>query len=126
MNKTTKIVLGILAIFIVGVSIGVAFANPVEATKYQNKDNITVEVKDNEKTVNVTCNYNDSLKQYLGHAYQNGKTYSVIIFYEYKDGMQHGKKGWWTSASDAGMSDNARTDNKHNNDHPITTLKLQG
>lgn len=126
MNKSTKVVLCVLAILIAGVSLGVAFAEPVGATKYKNMDNITVEIEDNEKTVNVTCNYNDSLNQYLGHTYQNGKRYSVSIFYEYRDGMQHGKKGWWTSASDAGMSDNAKTDNKYNNDHPITKLKLQG
>lgn len=126
MKKTTKIVLCVLAIFIVGVSLGVAFTDPVEATKYENKDNITVEIKDNEKTVNVTCNYNDSHSQYLGHTFQNGKRYDVSIFYEYRDGMQHGKKGWWTSATDGGMSDNARTDSKHNNDYPITALELQG
>lgn len=124
MNKTTKVVLCVLAIFIVGVGLGVAFADSVEATKYNNKDEITVEIKDNDKTVNVTCKYNDSYSQYLGHKYQNGKRYDVIIFYEYKDGMQHGKKGWWTSATDGGMSDNAKTDSKHNNDYPITKLRL--
>lgn len=126
MNRSTKIIIFVLAIFFIGVSIGVVFAEPVEATKYKNMDNITVEINDDEKTVNVICNYNESYKQYIGHTYQNGKRYDVTIFYEYKDGMQHGKKGWWTSATDGGMSDNAKTDSKHNTDYPITTLRLQG
>lgn len=125
MNKRTKIVICVLAIFIVGMTLSVAFAEPVEAKKYKNKKSITVKVKDNKKTVKVKCNYKSSYKQYLGHKYQNGKRYDVCINYEKKNGMQHGKKGWWTSATNGGMSDGAKTGYKHNTKHPVTTVKLR-
>ena len=37
MNKRTKILICVLAIFIVGMTLSVAFAEPVEAKKYKNK-----------------------------------------------------------------------------------------
>ena len=49
MNKNTKILICVLAIFIVGMTISVAFAEPVEAKKYKNKKSITVKVIDNKK-----------------------------------------------------------------------------
>lgn len=124
MNRHTKIVICTLAIFIAGMTLGIAFADSVEAKKYNNKTSITVKVKDNEKTVKVNCTYNESLKQYLGHTYENGKKYNAIIIYEKKDGMQGGKKGWWTSASDAGRADGAKTGSVHNYTHPVTTVVL--
>lgn len=124
MNRHTKIVICILAVFIVGMTLSMAFAEPVEAKKYNNKNSIIVTVKDNNDTVKVNCTYNESHKQYLGYKYQNGKRYDVCICYEKTDGMQGGKKGWWTSATDAGKTDGARTDYKHNTNHPVTTVKL--
>ncbi|WP_295611861.1 hypothetical protein [uncultured Methanobrevibacter sp.] len=124
MNKRTKILICVLAMFIVGMTLSVAFAEPVEAKKYKNKKSITVKVKDNKKTVKVKCNYNNGHKQYLGHKYQNGKRYDVCINYEKKNGMQQGKKGWWTSATNGGMSDNAKTGSVHNYKYPVTSVKL--
>ena len=77
------------------------------------------------KTVKVKCNYKSSYKQYLGHKYQNGKRYDVTVCYEKKDGMQGGKKGWWTSATNGGMSDSAKTGSQHNKNHPVTKVKLR-
>ena len=66
MDKHTKIVLCILAIFIVGMTLIVAFAEPVNAKKYKNKNSITVKVKDGKKTIKVKCKYKKSYQQYLG------------------------------------------------------------
>ena len=124
MNKQTKIMLGVLAIFIVGMTLGVAVAEPVEAKKYKNKKSITVKVKDGKKTIKVKCKYKKSYNQYLGSKKKNGKRYDVFICYEKKNGMQMGKKGWWTSGTNGGMEDWAKSDAKHNKHHPVTSLKL--
>ena len=92
--------------------------------KYNNKNTITVTLKEGKKTIKVKCVYKKSHKQYLGSTYKNGKTYSVFVAYEYKNGMQGGKKGWWTSGSDAGLSDNAKRDTRYNRYHPVTSLTL--
>ena len=39
--------------------------------------------------------------------------------------MQNGKKGWWTSGTNAGMEDYAKMDTRYNKYHPVTTLSLQ-
>ena len=57
MNKHTKIVICVLAIFIVGMTLSVAFAEPVNAKKYKNKKSITVKIKDGKKTIKVKCKY---------------------------------------------------------------------
>lgn len=125
MNKNTKILICVLAIIIVGMTLSVAFAEPVEAKKYKNKNSITVKVKDGKKTIKVKCKYKKSYKQYLGHKYKNGKRYDVYVAYEKKNGMQHGKKGWWTAATNGGMSDYAKTGCKHNKYHPVTKVTLR-
>ena len=125
MKKQTKIVICVLAIFIVGMTLGVAFSQPVEAKKYKNKKTITVKVKDGKKTIKVKCKYKKSYKQYLGSKKYKGKRYDVSVCYEKKNGMQFGKKGWWTSGSNGGMEDWAKTGAKHNKYHPVTTLKLR-
>lgn len=38
MNKQTKIILAVLAIFIVGMTLSVAFAEPASAVKYKGKN----------------------------------------------------------------------------------------
>lgn len=124
MDKHRKIMLCVLLMFIVGMTLSVAFAEPVEAKKYKNKKSITVKVKDGKKTVKVKCKYKKSYKQYLGSKKKNGKTYSVYVAYEKKNGMQNGKKGWWTVGTNAGMEDNAKCDAKHNKYHPVKKLKL--
>lgn len=124
MNKHTKIVICVLAIFIVGMTLSVAFAEPVNAKKYKKKNSITVKVKDGKKTIKVKCKYKKSYKQYLGSKKKNGKRYDVSICYEKKNGMQMGKKGWWTTGTNGGMEDWAKVDYKHNKHHPVTKLKL--
>ena len=37
MNKLTKITIAVLAIFVIGMTISVAFADPVSAVKYKGK-----------------------------------------------------------------------------------------
>ena len=125
MNKNKKILIFVLAIFIVGMTLSVAFAEPVNAKKYKNKKYITVKVKDGKKTVKVKCKYKKSYKQYLGSKYKNGKRYDVSVCHEKKNGMQGGKKGWWTSATNGGMSDYAKTGYKHSYRSPVTCLKLR-
>ena len=124
MNNNTKLVLAILAIFIVGMTLSVAFAEPASATKYKKKSSITVKVKDGKKTIKIKCKYKKSYKQYLGSKKKNGKRYDVYVCYEKKNGMQNGKKGWWTSGSNGGMEDWAKTGVGYNKYHPVTTIKL--
>ena len=101
MNKHTKIAICVLAVFIVGMTLSVAFAEP-----------------------EVKCKYKKGYKQYLGSKKKYGKTYSVYVCYEKKNGMQNGKKGWWTSGSNDGLSDWAKIDTRYNKHHPVTKLKL--
>lgn len=124
MNRHTKIAICVLAILIVGITLSVAFAEPVSAKKYKNKKSITVNVKDGKKIIKVKCKYKKSYQQYLGSKKKSGKLYSVCICYEDKNGMQGGKKGWWTSGTNAGMADGAKTDHRYNKYHPVTKLKL--
>ena len=49
MNKQTKIILAVLAIFIVGMTLSVAFAEPASAVKYKGKNSMTVTIKDGKK-----------------------------------------------------------------------------
>ena len=49
MNKQTKIILAVLAIFIVGMTLSVAFAEPASAVKYKGKKSLTVTIKDGKK-----------------------------------------------------------------------------
>ena len=44
-NKHTKILLCVLAIFIVGMTLGVAFAEPVDAKKFKGKSKYTWKIK---------------------------------------------------------------------------------
>jgi hypothetical protein len=124
MNRQKKILICVLAIFIVGMTVSVAFAEPVEAKKYKNKKCITVKVKDGKKTIKVKCKYKKSYGQYLGSKKKYGKRYDVCVCYEKKNGMQMGKKGWWTDATNGGMEDNAKYAYKHNKNHPVTKIKL--
>ena len=125
MKKHTKIVICVLAIFIVGMTLSVAFAEPVNAKKYKNKKYITVKVKDGKKTIKVKCKYKKSYKQYLGSKKKNSKRYDVYVCYEHKHGMQNGKKGWWTVGTNGGMSDWAKFGTAHNKYHPVTKIKLR-
>jgi hypothetical protein len=117
MNKNTKIVICVLAILVVGMTLSVAFAEPVNAKKYKNKKSLSVTIKDSKKTIKVKTKYKKSYQQYLGHKYQNGKRYDVYICYDHK-------YGWVSGATNGGMSNHAKFANKHNKHHPITRLTL--
>ena len=123
MNKRVLLLAIVLSVFLVGMLCAFA-VEPVEAHKYKNKKSIKVKVKDGRKKVRVKCKYKRSLQQYVGHKYKNGKRYDVCICHEYKNGMQGGKKGWWTDASNGGMEDYAKTGYKHNKYHPVTKITL--
>ena len=45
MNKQTKIMLGVLAIFIVGMTLGIAFAEPVDAKTFKSKSGYKWKIK---------------------------------------------------------------------------------
>lgn len=45
MNKQTKIMIGVLAIFIVGMTLGVAFAEPVDAKTFKGKSKYKWKIK---------------------------------------------------------------------------------
>lgn len=66
MNKQTKIILAVLAIFIVGMTLSVAFAEPASAVKYKGKKSMTVTIKDGKKKVKVKCKYKRSTGDYQG------------------------------------------------------------
>ena len=119
MNKGKVILCVLLAVFITGMIL-----TPVSATKYKHKNKITVKLIDGKKIIKVKCKYKKSYHQYLGTKYKYGKKYEVSIMYEKVNGLQGGKKGWWTSATNGGMEDYAKYDYKHNKYHPITTVKL--
>lgn len=46
MKRQTKILLGLLAVFIVGMTFGIAFAEPVNAKKFKSSTGYTWEIKD--------------------------------------------------------------------------------
>ena len=99
-------------------------AKTVKNGKYGNVNTITVTIKDGKKTIKVKCTYKRSYEQYLGHIYKYGKRYDVYVAYEKRDGMQCGKKGWHTVATNAGMSDNAKVGSGYNKYRPITKVTL--
>lgn len=123
MNKKILLLAIVLSVFVVGMVCAFA-AEPVHATQYKHKKSITVKVKDGKKTVKVKCKYKKGYKQYLGSKKKNGKKYSVYVAYEHKNGMQQGKKGWWTVATNAGMSNHAKTGSSYNKHHPVTKVTL--
>ena len=79
MDKQTKVLIAILAIFVIGMTMSVAFAEPVSAAKYKNKKYLTVKVKDGKKTIKVKTKYKSSYNQYLGHKKVNGYKYYVYV-----------------------------------------------
>lgn len=101
-----------------------SYAKTVVKGKYKNKKTITVKVKDGKKTIKVKCKYKKSYEQYLGYKYKYGKRYDVYVAYEKRNGMQNGKKGWWTVGTNGGLSDYASVGSKHNKYHPVTKVTL--
>ena len=123
MNKKILLLAVVVSIFVVGMVCAFA-AEPVHAAQYKHKKSITVKVKDGKKTIKVKCNYKKAYKQYLGTKKAHGKKYSVYVCYEHKNGMQNGKKGWWTGAMNGSISKSTKNIVKYNKKHPVTTIKL--
>ena len=116
MNKLTKITIVVLAIFVIGMSISVAFADPVSAAKYKGKKSITVTVKDSKKTVKVKCKYKSSTNSYSG---KKGK-YVVYVWKGPKQSPIY--NGWNTVAKNLKSHKEC---NKLGHKKPVTKVKLR-
>lgn len=115
MNKQTKIVLAVLAIFIVGMTLSVAFAEPVNAKKYKGKKSITVTIKDGKKKVKVKCKYKRSTDSYSG---KKGKYIATV----WKGPSQSPVyKGWNTVAKN---TKTWKVCNKLGHKKPVTKVRL--
>ena len=116
MNKQTKILVAVLAIFIVGMTLSVAFAEPASAAKYKGKKSITVTIKDGKKTVKVKCRY----KSGYGGSYsgQKGK-YIVDIWKGPKQSPIY--NGWNTVAKN---TKTWKICNKLGYKKPVTKVRL--
>lgn len=115
MNKQTKIVLAVLAIFIVGMTLSVAFAEPVNAKKYKGKKSLTVTIKDGKKKVKVKCKYKRSTGDYQG---KKGKYIATV----WKGPSQSPVyKGWNTVAKN---TKTWKVCNKLGHKKPVTKVRL--
>ncbi|MEE3490839.1 MAG: hypothetical protein VZR10_08220 [Methanobrevibacter sp.] len=117
MKKITKITIALLAIFVIGMTISMAFADPVSAAKYKGKKSITVKVKDGKKTIKVKCRY----KSGYGGSYhgQKGK-YIVDVWKGPKQSPIY--NGWNTQAKNLKTH---KACNMLGHKKPVTTLKLR-
>ncbi len=117
MNKLTKITIAVLAIFVIGMSISVAFADPVSAAKYKGKKSMTVTVKDGKKTVKIKCKY----KSGSGGSYSGKKGKYVV--YVWKGPKQSPiYNGWNTVAKNLKSH---KVCNKLGHKKPVTKVKLR-
>jgi len=115
MNKQTKIVIAVLAIFIVGMTLSVAFAEPAHAKKYKGKKSITVTIKDGKKKVKVKCKYKRSTGDYQG---KKGKYIATI----WKGPNQSAAfRGWNTVAKN---TKTWKVCNKYGHKKPVTKVRL--
>ena len=84
MDKQTKVLVAILAIFVIGMTMSVAFAEPVSAKsyKYKGKKTVTCKIKDKKrhKTVKVKAHYWKHGKYYLGGKDSGSYSYGVRYF----------------------------------------------
>ena len=117
MNKLTKITIVVLAIFVIGMSISVAFADPVSAAKYKGKKSITVTVKDGKKTVKIKCKY----KSGYGGSY-SGKKGKYIVDVWKGPKQSHFYNGWNTVAKNLKSHKEC---NKLGHKKPVTKVKLR-
>ena len=113
MDKQTKVLVAILAIFVIGMTMSVAFADPVSAAKYKGKKSITVKVKDGKKTIKIKCKYKSGY--YYG---KKGKYFAEI----WKGPSQSPVyRGWNTKAV---KTTNHKYCERVGHKKPITTLKI--
>ena len=113
MNKQTKLILAVLAVFVIGMTMSLAFADPVSAAKYKGKNSITVKVKDGKKTVKIKCKYKSGY--YYG---KKGKYFAEI----WKGPSQSPVyKGWNSKAVRTGVYKSCE---RVGHKTPITTLRL--
>jgi hypothetical protein len=115
MNKLTKITIALLAIFVIGMTISVAFADPVSAVKYKGKKSMTVTVKDGKKTVKIKCKYSSSAGEYHG---EKGK-YVVTIWKGPKQSPCY--NGWNTVARNIKTY---KVSERVGNKKPVTKVRL--
>ena len=115
MNKLTKITIAVLAIFVIGMTISVAFADPASAAKYKGKKSMTVTVKDGKKTVKVKCKYRSSTGDYFG---KKGK-YIVTVWKGPKESQVY--NGWNTIAKNIKTF---KVCNKLGHKKPVTKVRL--
>lgn len=117
MNKATKITIAILVIFVIGMTIGVASADLVSATKYKGKNSLTVKIKDGRKTVKVKCKYRSGYSgSYIG---QKGKYYADV----WKGPKQSSFYNGWNT-----VAKNLKTHkvcNKLGHKKPVTKVRLR-
>lgn len=74
MKKITKITMVVFLVFVIGMTISMAFAEPASAARYKGKKSLTVTIKDGRKTVKVKCKY----KRGYGGSY-SGKKGKYIV-----------------------------------------------
>lgn len=117
MNKLTKITIAVLAIFVIGMTISLAFAEPASAAKYKGKKSITVKVKDGRKTVKVKCKY----KKGYGGSYQGHKgKYYVDVWKGPKQSPIY--NGWNTQAKNIKTH---KSCNMLGHKKPVTKVRLR-
>ena len=116
MNKLTKITIALLAIFVIGMTLSVAFAEPVSASKYKGKNSMKVTVKDGKKTVKIKCRYSSGSDSYFG---QKGK-YIVTIWKGPKQSPVY--HGWNTIAKN---TKTFKVCNKLGHKKPVTKVRLE-
>ena len=110
----TKITIAVLAIFVIGMTLSVAAADPVSAVKYKGKKTITVKIKDGKKTVKVKCKYKSG--SYSG---KKGK-YIADVWKGPKQSPVY--KGWNTVAKN---TKTFKVCNKLGHKKPVTTVRLK-
>ena len=115
MNKLTKLTIAILAIFIIGMTLSVAVADPVSAVKYKGKKSLTVKIKDGKKKIKVKCKYKRKSSSYEG---KKGK-YIVTVWKGPSQSPVY--KGWNTQAKN---TKTWKVGNKLGHKKPVTTVRL--
>ena len=115
MKKITKITLVVLTVFVIGMTMGMAFADPVSATKYKGKKSLTVNVKDGKKNIKIKCKYKSKAKAYEG---KKGK-YTVTVWKGPSQSPNY--KGWNTQAKN---TKNWKVGSKLGKNKPVTSIRI--
>lgn len=115
MNKLTKITIAVLTIFVIGMTVSVAFADPASAAKYKGKKSLTVKIKDGKKNIKVKCKYKRQSDAYEG---KKGK-YIVTVWKGPSQSPVY--KGWNTVAKN---TKTFKVANKLGHKKPVTSVRL--